>query len=159
MPAREALLDIEAKRELASHAFEVTAENADSGWEDAPEGATGIVRGIEWESQFGDLDMFRRYVGKYRVVLPAVTMQKVVNVLDGNGMPVLDANGNPTTRTTDEYDDKATKSVATSIKTRLSKVYPSESWSTSGKSDGIRLSYQGTRTVRSTSGNVVSIAS
>ena len=55
------------------------------GWEDAPEGATGIVRGIEWESQFGDLDVFRRYVGKYRVVLPAVTMQKVVNVLDGNG--------------------------------------------------------------------------
>jgi hypothetical protein len=134
MPAREAILTADEKRQIAANAFKVD-DSVDVGWEDAPSSENGrIVRGVEWELQFGDLDQYRRYAGKYRVVLN----------------PIVFSDGG--------YDDRASKSLATSIKTRLARVFPHESWSVIAHADGIRLGYVGAKVVRSSSGAVIHLA-
>lgn len=147
MPIQPAILSADDKRALAARAFIVDATNADKGWEDAPATADGrnAPKGVIWEDQFGDLDQYRRYVGKYRKVLPSIIDD--VPQFNADGTPTMGADGNPVVKQV--YNDKATKSLAMSIKTRFTKVFPNETWSVLAADDGVRMSFTGNRAVSS----------
>jgi hypothetical protein len=147
MPLQPAILSADDKRQIAASAFVVNETNADEGWEDAPEAdGRSAPKGVIWEYQFGDLGQYRRYVGKYRKVLnPIIDEEPLFNA---DGTPLMDSEGNQAVKRI--YNDKATKSLATSIKTRFVRVFPNETWSVLSAEDGIRMSFVGNKPLTGT---------